>query len=669
MKRVKANVSANAFRPQNKAFSSRVMRKRTKGVLAGLELAGAILLLGTVAHGQVFTTLHSFSGSDGAWPESTLVVASNVIYGITDSGGAYNNGVVFSMNTNGSDFRILHAFTGGADGAQDLWVPNASLLLVSNVLYGTVPGVDRGGIATGNGVVFSMMTNGSQFTVLHTFSPRLAGSLTNQDGISPSGPLLFVNNKLYGATAWGGSSGWGTIFSMDSNGSNFITLHVFGAGGTFIVPWGPLQFSQGRIYGGTAYGDFLGAIFSCKPDGSDFVVLRNFPRWSTTPGLLLTNNSLFGITYDTGQSGRICEVFKMDLTGNLTVLHTFDVPGPGSVTNQDGLDWTWGPFAFGTNILYRATPVYGPYACGTVYSLRSDGLNFKVLHAFSNAADGAFPGAGVTLSGNTLYGSTRRGGKITDGTNGTIFRIDLVPIPLPVIVSEPSSRTNLAGTTATFSVSAAGQPPLTYQWLRSTNLLANQLSTNLVLTNVTDTNADTYRVVVSNDGGSITSAPAWLIVLDPPSIVSQPASRTNIAGTTAVFGVGAIGTPPLKYQWFKGVNALRLETNQTLTLNRVSKTDEGTYHVVITNGVGKATSSTATLVVLPPPPIRLQVQVNKGSAVFLWPTGLTGFNLEWTTNLARPAWHTNFGPPVITNGLNSLIVPFSGQQGFFRLGE
>src|SRR5262245_31785016 len=54
----------------------------------------------------------------------------------------------------------------------------------------------------------------------------------------------------------------------------------------------------------------------------------------------------------------------------------------------------------------------------------------------------------------------------------------------------------------------------------------------------------------------------------PPSIVTQPANRTNLVGTTATFVVGAIGTEPLHYQWFfNGTNAISSGTNSALVLS------------------------------------------------------------------------------------------------------
>ena len=711
----------------------------------GILVTGMSLSLTFQMRGQVFTTLHSFEGSDGAMPGATLVVSSNVIYGTTSTGGASNNGVVFSMSTNGTGYRILHAFTGGADGGQSFALASASLLLSSNTLYGTA----SGGGSAGNGVLFSLGTDGTRFTVLHSFSVGSAGR-TNPDGMYPAGPLLLWSNTLYGTTGQGGSGrdGDGTVFALNPDGSGFRTLHSFVEGVDGDWPIVPVIPFAGKLYGATA-GDPPNTVFSVNTNGTGFKVLHDFPAYWNVAGLLFTNSAFFGVTDDSlGPSSGTDTVFRLDLDGNFTNLHTFVFPA-SFLTNYDGFSPAWGPLAFYSNTLYGVTTVGGIASFGTVYSLKTDGSGFKVLYSFTGGDDGGNPQATVTLSGNALYGTTRLRGKYG---NGTIFRIDLVPIPLPAITNQPASQTNLAGTTATFSVAATGQPPLSYQWLKSTNLLPQQISSKLVLTNLSDKDAGTYSVIVSNGGGSVASVQAYLVVLDPAAISTQPVNRTNVAGSTATFSVAGTGTAPLTYQWFKGASAMPLRVSPTLTLTNVSDGDAAAYHVVVTNSLGKATSASATLVVLDPPRITrqpvnqtklagttatftviasgtapLNYQWLKGktllpqqkgpsltlpkvsdadnasysvvitnlagsitstpatltivdlallsglrvgdNAVLFWPTGLSGFTLQSTTNLASPSWATNSTPPVIVNGQYTVTNPVTATPRFYRLGR
>ncbi|MCS7337803.1 MAG: immunoglobulin domain-containing protein [Verrucomicrobiae bacterium] len=172
----------------------------------------------------------------------------------------------------------------------------------------------------------------------------------------------------------------------------------------------------------------------------------------------------------------------------------------------------------------------------------------------------------------------------------------------PVIVQQPQSRTNYAGTTASFSVVATGSLPLFYQWFFNlTNALAGQTSPTLTLTNVQSADAGDYTVVVTNAAGAVTSQVAKLTVIVlqmPPSIVSQPQSQTVREGGTATFTVGAEGTGPLSYQWYRASGApLANRTNAVLVLENVSTNDAGGYFAVVINPYGSATSAVATLVV------------------------------------------------------------------------
>ncbi len=145
----------------------------------------------------------------------------------------------------------------------------------------------------------------------------------------------------------------------------------------------------------------------------------------------------------------------------------------------------------------------------------------------------------------------------------------------PVITQQPQNQTNLAGTTATFSVAATGTEPLSYQWrsyIASGATFTNipfATEATLVLTNVQYA-ARRFAVVVTDSGGlSATSSPlasiTWLL-----AIASQPADQVADAGATAVFTVTAAGTPPFAYQWRFNEANLADKTNRTLVLAKAT---------------------------------------------------------------------------------------------------
>ncbi|MDB6108682.1 MAG: hypothetical protein JWR69_432, partial [Pedosphaera sp.] len=209
----------------------------------------------------------------------------------------------------------------------------------------------------------------------------------------------------------------------------------------------------------------------------------------------------------------------------------------------------------------------------------------------------------------------------------------------PVITSQPASRTNNAGTTATFAVTVSGTAPLSYQWKKGALTLSDggnisgATSPILTLTGVSAAEAASYTVFISNAVGNATSIAATLTVIDPPVITSQPLGRTNNAGTTATFTVAATGTAP-SYQWFKnGTNSLSDtgnvsgSTSNVLTLAGVFGADRGEYTVVVSNAAGTLTSSNATLVVIDPAILTQPADV----------TAINGSTVSFTVNAVGTA--------------------------------
>jgi len=103
-----------------------------------------------------------------------------------------------------------------------------------------------------------------------------------------------------------------------------------------------------------------------------------------------------------------------------------------------------------------------------------------------------------------------------------------------------------------------------------------------------------------------------------PAIVTQPASRTNLTGTTASFSVAATGSPPLAWQWRKdGADILRA-TNTTFSLMSAQTDDAGDYTVVVSNPFGVVTSAVARLTVEVPGPLDVWARRDTGSMADLY---------------------------------------------------
>jgi hypothetical protein len=161
----------------------------------------------------------------------------------------------------------------------------------------------------------------------------------------------------------------------------------------------------------------------------------------------------------------------------------------------------------------------------------------------------------------------------------------------PLILNEPSSTTLILGESGALFVTATGTPPLLYQWQHEGTNIPGASNSTFNIYNAGANNAGNYRVVVFNEGGSLTSHVAVVTLLLPPQITSQPVSQIVSPGATANLSVGVIGTEPFGYQW--QLNGLELAgaTNATLVLSNISSTAMGNYSVTVSNVAGVIKSS------------------------------------------------------------------------------
>ncbi|HKQ40632.1 MAG TPA: lamin tail domain-containing protein [Verrucomicrobiae bacterium] len=176
----------------------------------------------------------------------------------------------------------------------------------------------------------------------------------------------------------------------------------------------------------------------------------------------------------------------------------------------------------------------------------------------------------------------------------------------PVITDQPDDQRVVASSTATFSVTASGDPLLRYQWTFNGDLLRDKTNATLSIQNVKASQQGAYRVLVLNNAGSLESSNAVLTVLIPARIIQQPQNTQAHLGGTAIFVVQASSSTPMTYQWRKGGVALPGRTDSFLRITNVAQSDAGSYDVVITDDVGPITSDAAQLTVLVNPIITTQ---------------------------------------------------------------
>jgi uncharacterized repeat protein (TIGR03803 family) len=320
----------------------------------GNNVAGTIFKITSTGK---LTTLYHFcemSGcTDGANPESGLLLAGNgILYGTTVYGGSNNLGTVFSLTAAGK-YTLLHSFN-GADGAGPV---GATLVQGANGnFYGTTTYGGLDNCPSSCGTIFKI-TPGGKFTSLYSFCAQSGCP----DGYSPyAGLVLASDGNFYGTTALGGNSGVGTVFQFTPAGQ-LTTLYTFVCtqnsgcpGGQ--APNGLIQASDGNLYGATAL------------DGGA-----------------------------TGFDGGT--IFQITTTGALTTLYTFC-----TVIVQycdDGLEPRGGLLQDTNGTLYGTTSSGGTSNNGTVFSLADRLPQFVETLPTSGKV-----GTKVTILGTNLSGTT-----------------------------------------------------------------------------------------------------------------------------------------------------------------------------------------------------------------------------------------------------------------------
>ena len=175
----------------------------------------------------------------------------------------------------------------------------------------------------------------------------------------------------------------------------------------------------------------------------------------------------------------------------------------------------------------------------------------------------------------------------------------------PVITAQPQNQTVPYAETISLSVRATGSAPLRYEWRKDgVSIGSSGSSSNLYLHNATPENSGVYSVIVTNAGGSVTSANATVTVSEPtlPRITEQPKTQSVVIGLEADFSASyaSTGAGRVTVQWHKNGVAIAGATSTWWRIASVSATDAGDYTLVLTSPAGIVTSSVAQLLVLPP---------------------------------------------------------------------
>jgi uncharacterized repeat protein (TIGR03803 family) len=268
------------------------------------------------------------------------------------------------------------------------------------------------------------------YEVLYTFAGAADG------GVPVASLVRDSAGNLYGTTQDRGTSDWGVVFKLDANGKESV-LHSFTGGADGATPLaGMILDSAGNLYGtalqgGPPCGLFTcGVVFKIDSTGNE-TVLHGFTGTdgaNPEAGLLRDSaGNLYGTTSAGGSGYGI--VFKLDSNYKETTLYTFTgaadggQPLAGLISDSAGnlYGTTQGGGDFSTCI---------PDGCGAVFKLDPINGNETVLYTFAGGADGRYPsGDLIQDSAGNLYGTTNAGGAscISSGIGcGVVFKLNPV---------------------------------------------------------------------------------------------------------------------------------------------------------------------------------------------------------------------------------------------------
>jgi uncharacterized repeat protein (TIGR03803 family) len=335
----------------------------------------------------------------------------------------------------------------------------------------------------------------------------------------------------------GGSNNIGTIYRLSANGT-LTTLHSFAGGSDGGYPLAPLlQESDGALYGTTEDPGFLnapggyGTVFRITTNGV-LTTLYAFsadingadPTTSLARGI---DGSLYGTT-SSGSAEPASNpssggtVFRITTNGTLTTLYDFSGSGSAGASPSGSLLLASDGSFYGTTAAGGPggfSAISGNY--GTVFRITTNGV-MTMLYSFTGYTNGAAPSGGLTLGADgNLYGTTSGGG-LTSAQSpvpqygyGTFFAL-LATHP-PILTAQPQGQTGSSGQTLTLTVGATSNIPLGYQWQFNGTNIPGAGNPTLILPNVNAGQSGGYQVVVTNLGGSVTSAMATVTVQPAPA--------------------------------------------------------------------------------------------------------------------------------------------------------
>ena len=265
------------------------------------------------------------------------------LWGTAPSGGNSGDGVIYTMNNDGSNYNVVHSFDNQTEGS----TPMGSLLLATN---GKLYGLTRYGGVENNGTLYEF----NPLTYTHT---KLVDMQVMSTGANPWNSLIQANNgKLYGVCKSAGGGSTATLFEYDIQGDVFDVKVYFNMNMGYEIYGGLVEHSNGIIYGlvsaGGTNGD--GVIYKYDPGLDLYTKILDFDGLNNGSSPLgnmteASNGKLYGTTKE-GGAFNDGVLFEIDVTTDTyTKLYDFDNNDPviggwmtGSFVQDDSLGILYG---------------------------------------------------------------------------------------------------------------------------------------------------------------------------------------------------------------------------------------------------------------------------------------------------------------------------------------
>lgn len=333
-------------------------------------------------------------------------------------------------------FSVVHAFADGSGAT----APFSSVILHDGWLVGTgnrtsVEATDTKwtGTRTDGGAIFAVRPDGTGFHLLKSFSPSRAA-----DGYAPFQGLTVVGNRFVGTNLSGGTYGYGTLYSIATDGSDFQVLHQFGAAGD-----GGTPYAAPVLVGSTLYGmDFRGGasgggtIYSYDTVSGAYQVRHSFGTPGRAPLGTLTpiGDWLYGMVSDHRSATAFGQIFRYRPSDDAyETVHVFAGGHQGGYP-YDALTWDGGNYVYGTTLGFypfttssQPEDVAGRLDEGVVFRFDLTTHDYQVLHDFALATgDGAKPNSSMLIAPDGFLYGIAHGSESFGGTEwGTLYRMAL----------------------------------------------------------------------------------------------------------------------------------------------------------------------------------------------------------------------------------------------------